>query len=360
MNDERELLRRTAELAADFLDTLDERPVFPLMPVEDLGAQLAVPLPDAPTDPLEVVETLARELDSGLVASAGRTVLRIRHRRSAARSAGGGLADLGVGSEHRPLRRRACGLLAEQVAGMWVKEILGLPGNASFAFVTGCQMAHVTCLAAARHDVLARVGWDVVERRACGMPRGSPSSPARCAMSQSIAHFDCSGWGPRSVVEVAADDQGRMRADALADDARLVARPADRVCAGRRGEHRARSTRCSRSSSSRTGPEPGSTSTARSGLWAAASPTLRGLVEGVGARGLMGIRRPQVAQRPLRLWRCSLCTSGRAPCCDGHHGVLPARDGRRSQHRRLDTGGIAPPAGLDGIRRLEISRAHRG
>lgn len=52
---ERELLRRTAEIAGDFLDTLDERPVFPLAQVEGLGGQLAVPLPDAPTDPLEVI-----------------------------------------------------------------------------------------------------------------------------------------------------------------------------------------------------------------------------------------------------------------------------------------------------------------
>ena len=51
MSDERELLRRTAEIAAQFIDTLDERPVFPLTPVEELGARLGGPLPDTPTDP---------------------------------------------------------------------------------------------------------------------------------------------------------------------------------------------------------------------------------------------------------------------------------------------------------------------
>jgi len=71
VSDERELLRRTAELAADFIDTLDERPVFPLTPVEELGTALEGPLPDGPTEPLEVVEALAREIESGIVASAG-------------------------------------------------------------------------------------------------------------------------------------------------------------------------------------------------------------------------------------------------------------------------------------------------
>ena len=53
----------------------------------------------------------------------------------------------------------ACGPAAavvEEVCGAWLKDVLGLPAAASFSLVTGCQMAHVTCLAAARHAVLAR------------------------------------------------------------------------------------------------------------------------------------------------------------------------------------------------------------
>ncbi|APH54187.1 Tyrosine decarboxylase [Granulibacter bethesdensis] len=58
----------------------------------------------------------------------------------------------------------ACGSAAavtEEIAGEWVKDVLDLPRDASFAFTTGCQLAHVTCLAAARNAVLASVGWDV-------------------------------------------------------------------------------------------------------------------------------------------------------------------------------------------------------
>ena len=54
--------------------------------------------------------------------------------------------------------------IIEEVVGGWLKEILGLPQQASYAFVTGCQMAHVTALAAARHKILADKGWSVEEQ----------------------------------------------------------------------------------------------------------------------------------------------------------------------------------------------------
>ena len=62
----------------------------------------------------------------------------------------------------------------EAVTGRWVLELLGLPPHSSFAFVTGCQMAHVTSLAAARHAVYQRIGYDLREdgpRRGAAAPR---------------------------------------------------------------------------------------------------------------------------------------------------------------------------------------------
>ncbi|MGH3128614.1 MAG: aspartate aminotransferase family protein, partial [Gaiellaceae bacterium] len=71
MSAERELLRRTAELAADFLDTLDERPVFPHASLDEVAASLGGALPDRSSDPLEVIELMAREIERGVVATAG-------------------------------------------------------------------------------------------------------------------------------------------------------------------------------------------------------------------------------------------------------------------------------------------------
>src|SRR5688572_17763664 len=58
----------------------------------------------------------------------------------------------------------------EEVAGTWLLDLLGLPATASFALVTGCQMAHVTALAAARHRVLADAGHDVERDGLAGAP----------------------------------------------------------------------------------------------------------------------------------------------------------------------------------------------
>lgn len=61
----------------------------------------------------------------------------------------------------------ACGpnqAVIEEVCGRWLKDLLRLPASANFALVTGCEMAHVTCLATARHSLLAKRGW-ATERR---------------------------------------------------------------------------------------------------------------------------------------------------------------------------------------------------
>jgi glutamate/tyrosine decarboxylase-like PLP-dependent enzyme len=67
----------------------------------------------------------------------------------------------------------ACGPAAaviEEVAGEWIKELLGLPREASFAFTTGCQLAHMTGLAAARHALLRRAQWDLETDGMFGAP----------------------------------------------------------------------------------------------------------------------------------------------------------------------------------------------
>lgn len=64
---ERELLLRTADIAAEFLESLDERPVWPPAAVDELRAALGGPLPEGPTEPLEVVELLAGKAEQGIV-----------------------------------------------------------------------------------------------------------------------------------------------------------------------------------------------------------------------------------------------------------------------------------------------------
>jgi len=167
---ERDLLRRTAELAADHLDSLDSRPVYPRASVGELREVLDGPLPDGPSDPLQVIEQLAADVDPGVVASqSGRYFGFV---------VGGTLpvalaADWLVSTWDQNLGLVALGpsaVVVENTAGAWTKELLGIPEDASFAFVTGCQTAHLTCLAAARQHVLAAAGWDLLEHGLAGSP----------------------------------------------------------------------------------------------------------------------------------------------------------------------------------------------
>ncbi len=167
---DRDLLRRTAELAADHLDTLDTRPVYPQVTVDELQARIDLPLPDGPTDPADVLEELAAALEPGVVASqSGRYFGFVVGASLPAALA----ADWLVSTWDQNLGLLALGpsaLVAENTAGAWTKDLLGIPEHASFAFVTGCQTAHFTCLAAARQHVLAEAGWEVNEQGLAGSP----------------------------------------------------------------------------------------------------------------------------------------------------------------------------------------------
>ena len=167
---ERELLARTAELAADYLETLDTRPVRPERRYREMFELLDRPLPEQASDPLAVVEELAEAAEPGLMAiGSGRWFGFVAGGALPASLASDWLVsawDQNTGlAEPTPATSAL-----EAVAGRWVLELLGLPARSSFAFVTGCQMAHVTCLAAARHAVYRRAGWNLPERGLAGAP----------------------------------------------------------------------------------------------------------------------------------------------------------------------------------------------
>src|ERR1051326_5535016 len=170
MDETRRLLRRTAEHAADFLDTLDERPVFPAVTIDALRAELGGSLPDEPTDPALVIDEL--------VAAAGPGVVAIPSGRYFGYVIGGAVPAALAADWLTSAWDQNAGLyvagpsasVVEEVAGGWLKDLLRIPQHASFAFVTGCQMANFAALAAARWSVLAQAGWDVNADGLAGAP----------------------------------------------------------------------------------------------------------------------------------------------------------------------------------------------
>jgi len=170
VSDVRDLLRLTSELAADFVDSLDERAVLPPVDVPALRAALGGPLPEEPIDPATVIAELAADADPGLAATpSGRWFGFVMGGSVPAALAADWLTS--AWDQNAGLFGPApAAAIVEEVSGEWLRELFGLPQGVSFAFVTGCQMAHVTALAAARHHVLREAGWDVNEGGLFGAP----------------------------------------------------------------------------------------------------------------------------------------------------------------------------------------------
>lgn len=164
-------LARAAEHAAAYLDSLDTASVATTATLAELRARFVHELPEEGVNPVTVIDELARDTAGGLLGSAGG--------RFYGWVIGSGLpaalaADWLTATWDQNAGLYACGPAAavvEEVCGTWLKEVLGLPASASYSLVTGCQMAHVTCLAAARHAVLQRAGWDVNRDGMAGGPR---------------------------------------------------------------------------------------------------------------------------------------------------------------------------------------------
>jgi glutamate/tyrosine decarboxylase-like PLP-dependent enzyme len=201
--------------AISHLENLDQTSVAATSDAETLRARVARPLPleGIPAD--EAVEELVRNVEGGLIGSAG------------GRFFGwviGGVLPAALAADWLTSAWQQNGALyatspasaiVEETVGDWLKDIFGLPAHVSFALVTGCQMAHVTCLAAARHSLLARRDWDVEARGLYGAP------PIRL-LSSNVRHASFEravrllGLGHANVVDLPVDDEGRLVPRALA------------------------------------------------------------------------------------------------------------------------------------------------
>lgn len=272
------MLARTASHAARFLDGLAERPIEARASVDELRAALGGPLQERPLDPMRVVDELVEAADPGVVA--------IPSGRYFGFVVGGALPAALAADWLTSTWDQNAGLVVlgpaaavvEEVAGTWLKELLGIPANASFALVTGCQMAHVTALAAARHHLLAQAGWHVERDGLAGAPaiRVIAGDERHVTVDRAVRLL---GLGACSLV--ASDDQGRMRVGALREALAGASVPTI-VCA-----------QVGNVNTGAIDELPPIAEAAHEvgawvhvdgafGLWAHASPSLRHLVDGVG------------------------------------------------------------------------------
>jgi len=218
MQEDNSVFRKTLEDALrhslSYLNNLDHRSVAATANLEILRSRLQKPLLNEGAAPVQVIDDLVKDVEGGLLGCAGG--------RFYAWVIGGALpsalaADWMTATWDQNAALYACGpaaAIVEEVAGSWLKELLGLPQNAGFALVSGCQMAHTTCLAAARHSLLARRGWDVEQQGLFGAPpiRILSSAERHGSFERSVRLL---GLGHAQVTTLPADDQGRLRPEAL-------------------------------------------------------------------------------------------------------------------------------------------------
>lgn len=206
-------LERAAELAAQYIESFDHDKVSQEVDPAALRDKLHKELTADGLPPMQVINELAEDARDGLLNSAGG--------RFFGWVIGGGIpvsiaADWLTSAWDQNAGAYACSpsaAIIEEVVGEWLKDLLGLPSQASYAFVTGCQMAHVTALAAARHKVLAEKGWSVEEQGLAGSP------PIRVLVGEhhetlvrALRHL---GIGSNALVQVALREDGTIDVAAL-------------------------------------------------------------------------------------------------------------------------------------------------
>jgi glutamate/tyrosine decarboxylase-like PLP-dependent enzyme len=210
----RELLRDAAERGIRYLDSLPNRPVAP-DPKGVAGlAAWDTPLPERPGDPAETLRELDEVGSPATMAMAGPRFFGF--------VIGSALPVTVACQWLATAWDQNTGLHAvtpataelERIALGWLVELFGLPAGTGGAFVTGAAVANLAALAAARHAVLARAGWDVEERGLFGAPPiqvviGEEAHPT---VTKALGLL---GLGRSRVIHVPTDREGRMRAEAF-------------------------------------------------------------------------------------------------------------------------------------------------
>jgi glutamate/tyrosine decarboxylase-like PLP-dependent enzyme len=199
------------------LENLDETSVAATSDAESLRARIARPLPAEGMAADRVIEDLVRDVNGGLLGTAG------------GRFFGwviGGVVPAALAADWLTsawqqnaalYATSPAAAIVEETVGQWLIDIFRLPAHSSFALVTGCQMAHVTCLAAARHALFAKRDWDVEGKGLFGAPpiRIVSSSLRHASFERAVRLL---GLGSSNVVDLPVDDHGRLIPRALADE----------------------------------------------------------------------------------------------------------------------------------------------
>jgi glutamate/tyrosine decarboxylase-like PLP-dependent enzyme len=216
MSELRELLVRTANEIADYREGVANGRVFPDLDPAALRAAFGGTLPAGPTPAQTVIDDLIAAASPGLVATTGPRYFGFVIGGALDSATAADLLAVGWDQPAYNAVSAPAAAVAEEVAGGWLKQLLGLPTSASFGFVTGAQAANTVGLAAARHHVLSAAGHDVERDGLVGAPRVRvlASAERHATIDRSLRLL---GFGCALVEEVAADENGAIDVKHLGD-----------------------------------------------------------------------------------------------------------------------------------------------
>ncbi|WP_129662735.1 pyridoxal phosphate-dependent decarboxylase family protein [Phytoactinopolyspora endophytica] len=200
--------------ALTHLAGLSHRPVGVRATPAQLREALAGPLPEEPSDPQHVVTALVEACEPGVVATAGGRFFGFVIGGATPAALAADWMTSAWDQNAAMYAAAPAAAVVEEVAGTWAAQLLGLPSEASAGFVTGGQMANFAGLAAARHEVLQRAGWNVETEGLAGAPpiRIMASDGRHETIDRALRFL---GLGTSAVTSVPTDAQGRMDHAAL-------------------------------------------------------------------------------------------------------------------------------------------------
>ncbi len=181
-------------------------------PVADyaaIHAAFAGPTPEQGDDPAEIIDTLIAKATPGIRASTGPRFFGWVIGQSHPTGVAADWLASAWGQNAANIAAAPAASAVEAVAAGWLLDLLGLPAGASVGFVTGATVANFVCLAAARSEVLRRVGWDVEADGLFGAPPVTVliGEEAHATVYSALKYL---GLGAKRVRSVACDDQGAI------------------------------------------------------------------------------------------------------------------------------------------------------
>lgn len=227
------LLRDAADRAANYLEAIDSRSVAPTPDAISALVRFDRDLPEHPLEPAAILGELDETGSPGTSTSAGGRYFGF--------VIGGALPAALAANMLATAWDQNAGLVVispttaklETVALRWLLDVLRLPATSGAGFVTGATMANFTCLAAARHALLKRAGWNAEEQGLFGAP------PLTVIVGDEVhitlvKALSLLGLGRARVTRVPTDEQGRMRSDLLPslDDRTILCLQAGNVNSG--------------------------------------------------------------------------------------------------------------------------------